>query len=42
MKGDVLHAGAEYKKDNLRLHFNIGMDANHYPDNEVFLKKRRK
>ena len=42
MRGDVFHAGAEYKKDNLRLHFNLGMNVNHIPDDEVFLKKKRK
>ena len=42
MRGDLFHAGSEYKKDNLRLHFNLGIDENHYADNEVFLKKRRK
>jgi len=42
MKGDSFHAGAEYKKDNLRLYFNLGKDANHYTGKEVFLKKKRK
>ena len=42
MRGDLFHAGSEYKKDNLRLHFNLSMDENHHADNEVFLKKRRK
>ena len=42
MRGDLFHARSEYKKDNLRLHFNLGIDENHYADNEIFLKKRRK
>ena len=42
MRGDMFHAGAAYDSRNIRLHFNLGLHPNHFSENQVFLKKRRR